>query len=288
MSTPLPVDPEDILPDLPPEVAEVIGDNLVFMAEAEEGEPAGSRMLMQMPFARRFGTPESLVMPESIVAYRLGMDGEIDLIVPSLFDESTSQVRFIGLTGEYYMISTNEIKFTDIPPELWSYNAVGFAAARRLFSGVGENMFAPQTDMNRAMFVAVLCRLDRVDESLYTVSPFTDVGINTWYGPSIAWAMSEGIISERMIADGLFDPTASITREEMAVIFNNYLSKRDYPITTINVPHFDDAHEASYWARDAIFNMRRHTIIGGTGFNMYEPQRTATRAEVAQRKSIQT
>jgi hypothetical protein len=194
-------------------------------------------------------------------------------------------IRLIGLTGEYYMVATNEVNFNDIAAGRWYHKAVSFAAARNLFSGMGSNSFEPQTTMTRAMFVAVLSRLDAADLSAYSNSSFADVDINSWYGPSIAWAYSQGIINYEMLSGSgtlSFNPTANISREEMAVIFANYLSMRDFPITTINAPQFDDLNEASDWARNPISNMRRHSIINGVGRNMYNPQGIATRAEVAQ------
>ncbi|MCL2457050.1 MAG: S-layer homology domain-containing protein, partial [Defluviitaleaceae bacterium] len=265
--------------ELPPQIAEAVSNNTVFMVERDAGQPA-ERKLIQLQYTNSEG-----FMPETIVAYRLDSDGEIELIIPSHYCEDSKMIRLIGLTGEYYMVATNDINFNDVAPGIWHHEAVSFAAARNLFSGMGRNSFEPQTNMTRAMFVAVLSRLDAADLSAYNRSTFIDVEIDSWYGSSIEWALQNGIIAPEMVLGfGLsyFNPTANITREEMAVIFANYLSKRDFPITTINAPQFDDLDEASSWARDSISNMRRHSIINGVGHNMYNPQGIATRAEVAQ------
>jgi len=135
------------------------------------------------------------------------------------------------------------------------------------------------------MFVAVLSRLDGIDNANYSVSPFSDVVIGNWYGAPIAWAYSEGIINEGILhglPQGEFRPHADITREEMAVIFANYLSKRDFPLVSLDVPEFYDLNEANPWSRVAIQEMRQHAIISGVGGNLYNPQSFATRAEVAQ------
>jgi hypothetical protein len=243
-------------------------------------ENGGERVLMSVPFERRDNS-----MLEALVAFRISTEDESELIITSLYDEATSEVRLIGYTGELYMVAPNTISFADVAPGAWYNRAVTFVAARELFSGVGNNMYAPQSTMTRAMFVAVLSRLDGVNSANYVASPFSDVGIGTWYGPSIAWAFSEGIIDEGILhgsAAGEFRPSDEITREEMAVIFANYLALRDFPLVSLNVPQFYDLNEANPWSRVAIQEMRQHAIITGVGGNRYNPQHFATRAEVAQ------
>jgi hypothetical protein len=135
------------------------------------------------------------------------------------------------------------------------------------------------------MFVAVLSRLEGINPASYNVSPFSDVDINNWYGAAIAWANAEGIINEGILQGspaGQFRPHDDITREEMAVIFANYLSARDFPLVQLNVPEFNDLNEANPWSRVAIQEMRQHAIISGVGGNLYNPKSYATRAEVAQ------
>jgi len=131
----------------------------------------------------------------------------------------------------------------------------------------------------------VLSRLEGISAADYSTSPFTDVAIGNWYGAGIAWAFSEGIINEGILQGspaGHFRPHDDITREEMAVIFANYLSARNFPLVRKDVPEFNDLNEANPWSRVAIQEMRQHAIISGVGGNLYNPQRNATRAEVAQ------
>jgi len=258
------------VPELPPEIKNVVADNIVFVTESEI---PGTIELMAIPFERM-----PWILPETIVAYSISEDGIVQLVIPSLYDETNLSLRMLGLTNELYMISSNEISFYDVSTDVWYHRAVSFVASRELFSGIGNSLFAPQMTMTRGMFVAVLSRLDGIDSDLFDVSPFSDVNIEMWYGPSIAWAFSEGILGN----PNEFRPYDYITREEMAVIFANYLAIRDFPLVDNDVPLFYDINQASYWARDAISAMRRHAIINGIGDNLYNPQGIATRAEVAQ------
>jgi len=267
------------VPDLPPELQEIVEDYMVFTVLDEEGA-VSERVLMSVPFGRRNGA-----MVESLVAFRIGAGEESAIIIPSLYDESSSEMRLLGYTGELYMVAPNLVSFADVSQGSWYNKAVSFVAARELFTGVGNNLYAPQSTMTRAMFVAVLSRLDGIDPANYNVSPFSDVAIGNWYGAAIAWAYSEGIIDEGILhgsATGEFRPHDDITREEMAVIFANYLSMRDFPLVQLNVPEFYDLNEANPWSRVAIQEMRQHAIISGVGGNLYNPKSYATRAEVAQ------
>lgn len=277
------VTPENVEPpDLPPQLPDVPEDNQVFRAPPSQGggyTAPRTRVLMSVPFERN---DEDVV--ETLVALLLAEDNT-QLVIPSLYDSSTSEMRLIGYTGEFYTVSSNIVNFTDVLAGRWYYPAVNFVASRGLFSGVGNNLYAPQSTMTRAMFVSVLSRLEGIYNGDYISSPFNDVDMSQWYGAGIAWASAEGIIDTGMLSGGTveqFRPHESITREEMAVIFANYLSIRDFPLVELDVTEFYDLSEAAPWARNAIQEMRRHAIIGGIGHNLYNPQSYATRAEVAQ------
>ena len=197
----------------------------------------------------------------------------------------TAMTREVEIRERLSIVALIHVAFYDVSEQAWYYNAINFVAARRLFEGVGDNRFAPAQTMTRAMFVTVLSRIDGINSADYTNSPFTDVDIVTWYGPAVTWARQSGIIDDGVlysIPSGEFRPNENITREQMAVIFANYLAVRDFGIIEIDVPQFYDISDASPWAREAIHAMRTHQIIQGIGENRYNPLGDATRAEVAQ------
>ena len=171
--------------------------------------------------------------------------------------------------------------FNDVKESDWFFNAVMIAYDQGLFSGTAADKFSPNMPMTRAMFATVLARLDGVDLSGYTASKFSDVAIGTWYGPAVAWAADKGITGG--VGEGKFAPDKSITREEMAVMLYKYMKVKGItlPATGSSEP-FSDSASFSPWAVDAIADMRRLGLISGAGGNRYNPQGTATRAEVAQ------
>jgi hypothetical protein len=267
---------------LPQNIREAADGFTIFTAEPSSDyteTTAQERVFISMPHSRNADT-----MPQTVVAYRIDVDGTIELVIPSLYIEAAGTIRFLGYTGEFYMVSYSHIEFTDVSADRWYYNAISFVSARGIFSGVGNNLFAPQSTMTRAMFITALSQLDGTNLELFDYSPFGDVEVERWYGTPIAWAKFEGIICDGILGDNPhnFSPNANITREEMAVIFANYLAIRDFPLIELDVPQFYDLDQASPQARNAIQAMRRHSIISGVGGNRYSPQSHATRAEVAQ------
>ncbi|MCL1843129.1 MAG: S-layer homology domain-containing protein [Defluviitaleaceae bacterium] len=261
---------------LPPIIREAAGDNPVFAVSEEEAGVVRERVILVAPHVRGHD-----ILQETIVAFSFCANGETRLVIPSFYDENLSAVRLLGHTDEFYMIGVNSVEFTDVSG--WYTSAVTFVAAREIFSGVGDNLFDPQSTMTRAMFVTALAHSDGIDLSLFDYSPFVDTDINRWYGSSVAWAAFEGILCEGILDEaGIFNPASLITREEMALIFANYLEARGFPLLGAEVPLFYDIYLASPRAAYAIQTMRRYSIIAGVGGNMYNPQAFATRAEAAQ------
>jgi hypothetical protein len=103
-----------------------------------------------------------------------------------------------------------------------------------------------------------------------------------YYGPSVAWAAEKGIIVG--YGNGLFGAEDSITREQMAAMLANYIKVRNikaHAVKPETVKYADDS-QISSWAKDSVYKMQVHGLIGGRPGNIYDPKSIATRAEVAQ------
>jgi len=104
--------------------------------------------------------------------------------------------------------------FVDVPYGEWFYNDVNTVYKKGLMLGVGNEMFAPQTKVTRAMFVTVLYRIEGTPES--SVSKFTDVEKDSYYEKAVSWANENKIVSG--ISNKEFAPNNNITREQIATI----------------------------------------------------------------------
>jgi len=177
----------------------------------------------------------------------------------------------------FIVISGNS--FNDVNMDDWFYSYVNSTYTFGLFNGTTSTTFSPGTSMTRAMFVQVLANLENINRSGYTGSRFSDVTDGQWYTAAVEWAAENGIVNG--ISADLFDPNASMTREQMLVILHNYMNYKGYEITQSQAQSFTDESEISSWALEAVKALQGIDIITGKGNNIFDPKGSATRAEVA-------
>ncbi len=174
-------------------------------------------------------------------------------------------------------------KFTDTRTDDWFYEAVEFVTDRGYFVGVSDTLFAPHKKMTRAMFVAVLARLDGVDMSAYTGTDFNDVPANAYYAPAVKWASENGIV--KGYSASVFAPEKPVTREEMCTIMYRYCKYTGLDTTIRNrdfMKRYVDADQISPYAKEAVEWAIGIGLIHGTSGTTIDPTEYATRAQVAQ------
>ena len=169
--------------------------------------------------------------------------------------------------------------FTDIASH-WAKEDIDFVVSRGLFGGTSDTTFSPDNTMTREMFVTVLGRLANVNVESYNESSFADVKSHAYYMGYIEWASKNNMV--KGIGNGNFAPDQSITREQMAVIIMNYAKTMDLKLTQVHEENtFDDSAKISDYAKDAVKQMQMAGILSGKNGNLFDPQGTATRAEVS-------
>jgi hypothetical protein len=182
-------------------------------------------------------------------------------------------------------------EFDDVPAGAWYEEAVSFAAREGLFTGISENLFAPNGAMTRAMLVTILYR-NEGKTTPYTVgggvpdaTPFTDVPTNQWYTDAVKWAAANGIVNG--VGGNKFAPDAPVTREQFATILYNYAkfvgvdAHIDPPSDGANLTGYTDASQISDWASEAMRWAVGAGLITGRTTTTLAPQGSATRAEAA-------
>jgi len=188
-------------------------------------------------------------------------------------------------SGETYIppVEATPLPFIDVAVTDWFYPYVRVVWENQLFHGTSHNTFAPQSNMTRAMFVQVLANLEGVNLNPYrNQAPiFNDVSAGAWYFPAIQWAASQGLV--RGVGNNNFAPSAPATREQIAVMLNNYVVSRgiELPASLGAASIFTDHSNISYWALESVLAMQAAGIITGYPDGSFNPQGTATRAEVA-------
>ncbi len=174
-------------------------------------------------------------------------------------------------------------RFTDLKPSAWYRPAIEYVLKNHYFNGTGETTFEPDGSMTRAMFVTVLSRMEGIDASQYRDSAFSDVETGKWYSGAIQWASRNEIV--KGVGEGKFLPDGTVTREQMAVILYNYAKFKGLDPSAADASKFNDFTDrdrVSGWAVDAMTWAASAGIIRGMGDNTLAPQKSSTRAEVAQ------
>jgi len=218
---------------------------------------------------------------DNICAVYIDDNGKVEWLTDSVYDRTKKVVRFSTKHFSTYGIGYKQTnsEFTDITNH-WAKESIAFAVSRGLFSGTSASTFSPDSSMTRGMFVTALGRMAEVDTEKYTNTSFSDVKNDAYYMPYIEWASKNNIVTG--MEDGKFAPDQSITREQMAVILNNYTKVMGVALPKVNeVSTFADNAKIGTWAKDAVEKVQLAGIISGKSNNVFDPQGMATRAEVS-------
>jgi len=169
--------------------------------------------------------------------------------------------------------------FKDVASGSWYEADVQYVYEKELMGGTAADLFAPNVNMNRAMLVTVLYRLEGAP-AVEKDAPFTDVKKNTYYFDAVAWAYENEIVNG--ISATLFAPGNNITREQMITIFARYARFKGLETLSLNdLTDYDDRAKVSSYALDAFRWGVGTGIINGTSATTLAPQGTATRAQCA-------
>ncbi|MEQ2456009.1 S-layer homology domain-containing protein [Flavonifractor hominis] len=168
-------------------------------------------------------------------------------------------------------------QFDDVAADAWYADAVAFAAERGLFQGVGENRFAPEASMSRAMLVTVLYRMSG-QSAPAGGSGFTDVPADAWYADAVSWAEANGIVQG--MGEGVFAPDQDVSREQTAAILCRYSAYMGKAMPQ-GEPAFADRSEIGAYAVEAVGAVQAAGLMNGRDGNRFAPRAGITRAEVA-------
>ncbi len=174
---------------------------------------------------------------------------------------------------------SNGIPFTDVSRSNWSYSAVKYVYENKIMSGSNSYTFAPNSKVTRGMLVTMLHNMENKPYVAGT-SKFSDVkNTKEYYYVAVKWAAKNNIVSG--YSNGKFGPNDPITREQLAVILNNYCRyKGKYKAIHADFTKFKDSDKISSYAKWGMNWAVGNKIINGSNGNL-NPQGTATRAEAA-------
>lgn len=168
--------------------------------------------------------------------------------------------------------------FKDVPQGSWYEDAVNYVSEKGYMTGVGEDKFAPNDEVTRAMFVTILARITMVETDA-SASAFTDVPANKWYTGAVTWAAENGVVNG--VGSGSFAPGKSITRQDLCTILYRFVNAMDYELTVGEEKTFTDSASVSSYAAEAVRYASSVGLIAGYDDGTFRPKATATRAQMA-------
>lgn len=205
--------------------------------------------------------------------------GKVSLITESLYDENSKSIYFAVNHFSVYGVGYTEpkSKFTDIKNH-WAKDSIDFAVSKGLLSEIKKNKFAPDNAVTREALAMALGKLAEIDIKAYDLNSFTDVKDDSLYRPYIEWAYRKGIMDNT--GDREFDPKAAVTREEIALIMNNFVKVMNYELPAVRVEFkFADASSIGSIYAEAVKAMQQAGIMTVKKNNKFSPKSFVTRAE---------
>ena len=229
--------------------------------------PAGKSAKVEIPVENPAAGTVAILVKE---------DGSEEIIKTSVAGESGVLVTLQD--GDKVKIVDNSKDFTDVSDSYWGTEAIDFASSREMMNGVGNDSFAPDSNLSRGMIAQVLYNLEDAPEA--GSDAFGDVEAGQWYADAVNWAAANDIVNG--YDDSTFGPQNDITREQMAQILYNYAVFKGYDISAQgDLSAFGDGSETSDWALPAMKWAVGTGLLQGYAGRL-NPAGTATRAEVAQ------
>ena len=171
-------------------------------------------------------------------------------------------------------LSMDESPFVDVDSSNAEYEEIMYCYEHGYMAGTSTHTFAPDMNINRAMFVTTLYAMEG-KPSITSFLPFKDVASNSYYSRSVAWAFSKGITAGVNLS--LFAPLTNIRRQDMIQMLYRYAGS---PKVTTDLKGYSDGNQISFYAKQAMTWAVQNDIIR-TSDGKLAPQSAATRTDLA-------
>ncbi|WP_158560309.1 S-layer homology domain-containing protein [Paenibacillus contaminans] len=224
-------------------------------------------------------TAEERKDPEHIVVWYIDGKGDIHSVPNGKYNPATGQVTFTTTHFSTYAISFVQKTFDDIASVDWAKKQIEVLASKGIINGIADNQFGPAKQVTRADFLVLLVRT--LDLQGPVGDRFADVEAGSYYDEASRIARGMGITDGS--GDNVFNPHASITREDMMVLTERALrmtEKLTIDASQTELVSFTDASEISGYAANSVAALVQSGLVDGYGGGIH-PKETTTRAEAA-------
>ncbi|ANU27525.1 S8 family serine peptidase [Planococcus versutus] len=170
--------------------------------------------------------------------------------------------------------------FTDIQSH-WAKKQIEVLASQNIIKGKTALLFAPQAQLTRAEFAALLVRTLKLPLK-ESEGRFKDAGPSqTWASLEIEAAARAGIVFG--MTKNTFDPKAPISRQDTAVMMIRAVEYQQAQLLEdLDTTHqFADSSNISPYAETAVSQAYALGLITGREGNIFDPKANITRGETA-------
>ncbi len=170
-------------------------------------------------------------------------------------------------------------KFTDLAGYDWAEEAINSLAESGVINGTSDSTYSPSKDITRADFTVLLVRAFGLETD--STDNFSDVSAGAYYAKELAAAKAHGIANG--VGDNKYNPTATITRQDMMTIVSRTLKALGYEVEDAaaeELAAYADGANVSEYAAEHVASLIKNGIVMGSNGKI-NPQSNTTRAEVA-------
>lgn len=119
--------------------------------------------------------------------------------------------------------------YSDVAAGAWYQDAVNWASAAGIVSGIGNNAFDPQGNVTREQMAVMLYRYAKAagldTEKKADLNGFKDsASVSDWAAEGMAWCVSQGLLKGN--PDGTLEPQGNATRAQAAAILERLIPKQ--------------------------------------------------------------
>lgn len=168
---------------------------------------------------------------------------------------------------------TNVGGFQDVLSDQYFADAVEWAVAEGVTTGVSDRFFAPGNTCTRGQMVTFLWRAAGQPEPKSADNPFKDVKASDYYSKAVLWALEQGITTGT--SETTFEPDATVTRAQTVTFLWRMAQK---PKVEASNP-FTDVSEGQYYT-DAVLWAVQKKITNGVDATHFAPDARCTRGQI--------
>ena len=234
---------------------------------------------------RMVAIPDGIDPSKITTGIVLNSDGTFSHVPTSIVRvDGKYYAKINSLTNSTYSVIYSPKVFKDVENH-WAKDAVNDMASRLVISGVGNDSFAPDKDITRAEFAAIIVRSLGLMHPGIGKSSFSDVSKSDWYYDAVSIAYEYGIISG--YGNGKFGPNDKITHEQAMAMIANAMKitklKADFKSGEAEqiIASYGDFKKASSWAKNSIALCVKMGVLPDGSGKLATPKDNITRAEVA-------